>query len=122
MDKRERGAKMAAKAGKGAEKCAKRRKDRKRAMWKACGRALWNAVEKEGGCGEKKQEDLSAARRTREKKDGKGEFHRNIHNVEKSFPGYRHFYMPRKAKKQAVPCRGTAEKQRETKFCGTRCG
>ena len=85
---------MAAKAGIGAEKGAKRRKKRKTAMWKACGRALWNDVEKEGGCGEKKQGERRAARRTREKKDEKGEFHRNIHNVENTFPGSRQFYMP----------------------------
>ena len=85
---------MAAKAGKGAEKCAKRRKDRKRAMWKACGRALWNSVEKEGGCGEKNRGSFAPHGERVKKKDRKGEFHRNIHNVEKTFPGYRHFYMP----------------------------
>lgn len=108
MDKRERGEKMAAKAGKGAEKCAKRRKDRKRAMWKACGRALWNSVEKEGGCGEKKQGELRSARRTGEKKRPEGRIPQKYPQCGKSYPRKRGCPQGGKGRKTDRPRCGTA--------------
>ena len=61
--------------------------------------SVWTSVVeqcgKRGGDVEKKTGRSERRYGEREKKkDGKGEFHRNIHNVEKTFPGYRHFYMP----------------------------
>ena len=84
LQKREKGRKSAQKGGKtGKGRCGKRVDERCGTVWKKRG-----DVEKKTGRSERRYGERE------KKKDGKGEFHRNIHNVEKTFPGYRHFYMP----------------------------
>ena len=93
---------MAVKAGIRAEKCAKRRKKRKTAMWKACGRALWNDVEKEGGCGEKKTGGSFAPHGERVKKRPEGRFPQKYPQCGKPFPGIPTILHAVKSKKQAA--------------------
>lgn len=84
LQKREKGRKSAQKGGKnGKRRCGKRVDGRCGTMWK-----------KRGDVEKKNRGELLSARRTGEKKDRKGDFHRNIHNVENPFPGSRQFYMP----------------------------
>ena len=84
LQKRESGRKRAQKGGKnGKRRCGKRVDGRCGKMWK-----------KRGDVEKKNRGSFAPHGERVKKKDRKGEFHRNIHNVENPFPGSRQFYMP----------------------------
>ena len=86
---------MAVKAGIGAEKGAKRRKKTENGDVESVWTGVVERCGKRGGMWRKKTGGSFAPHGERvKKKDRKGDFHRNIHNVENPFPGSRQFYMP----------------------------